>query len=270
MTGALGQVNVLCPINWSHPLNDKRLAWWLSIPNWDGGTQFRDLCGPYHGAFTSMANANNGWRDTNSRPGQLAKSVLLDGSAGYMAVGNPAVLRLQKPFSLAGWFRTPRNQSDMAVLMHTTAYNSAASQYGLAVQSSGAIDCERASGGQLISSSGVVLANTWMRGLVVYGTTATTIFVNAVQVATGTAVGTLSYSGSLQLGTYVAGGGRFPGHLDDITIWGRALSVQDVADDFRLSRAGYPGVLNRLDVPFLVSSGLPVSILYRYRFQGGL
>ena len=264
MTGTLGQPNVLCPINWSHPLNDKRLAWWMSIPSWDGGTQLRDLCGLYHGAFTSMANANNGWRDANARPGQLAKSVLLDGSAGYMAVGNPVALRLQKPFSLAAWFRTPRTDGYNAILAHTTAFSNTATPYSLVVQNTGVIYCDRQAGNSLNSPGSTIAANTWYRGVAVYGASATTLYVNAAQVATGAAAPTLTYSGSLQLGCYVAGGGHFRGQLDDITIWGRELSAQDVADDYRLSQRGYPGVINRLEVPFLVSSSW-----FMWQKQGG-
>jgi hypothetical protein len=38
----------------------------------------------------------------------------------------------------------------------------------------------------------------------------------------------------------------FPGYMDDVCIWSRALSAFEAAADYQLSRQGYPDVLNRL------------------------
>ncbi|MBB6053278.1 LamG domain-containing protein [Armatimonas rosea] len=245
----LGPINTLVPLNRSHWLNEKRLAWWLSLPSQSGGREFRDLCGLNNATLTNMGNTSNGWRFDTPRPGALGPAILCDGSAGYLSVGSPAALKLQPPFTIAAWIRTPHSADYNCAIANTTAFNNNATSYSIVVQANGSVYADRGSSGPVSSAAGVIPANTWCRVAVVYDTSATTIYVNGQQVATGAAAPTLSYSGSLQLGAYVAGGGRFNGLIDDLSVLGRAFSARDMAEEYWLSLTGYFGVLNRFGLP---------------------
>lgn len=247
-------IRVQDPINWEHPLNQGRLAWWLGIPPLDGGQYFYDLCAKAPATLTSMGNSSNGWRGPEQSGGYT--SLLLDGTAGYMAVGAPPHLQLQPPFTLAAWVKCTRAKDYNAAIAFTDVFNNANTCYSLVVRANGAVNADRQNGTPVATAASVITANLWYRIVAVYTAAGTTIYVNGLAITTGTAASGLTYtSKTLQLGTYIAGGaaalynGKFQGRLDDISVWGRALSAADVRADYDLSQQSYPDVLNRYTLP---------------------
>ena len=70
------------PVRRGHPLNQGRIAWWITLPHTQGTTTWFDIVGTNHASLVGMGNATNGWRPTH-RPGGFGHLVT-DGSAGYL------------------------------------------------------------------------------------------------------------------------------------------------------------------------------------------
>lgn len=53
-------------IQWSHPINKNRVAWWRVIPGMGGGSRLQDLVGRSHGTLTNFSATQNPWRGQDS------------------------------------------------------------------------------------------------------------------------------------------------------------------------------------------------------------
>jgi hypothetical protein len=51
--GPVGIVDTRQPVDWSHPLNHGRVLWYYGLPQWSGGSIWRDLCRRSDGVFAS-------------------------------------------------------------------------------------------------------------------------------------------------------------------------------------------------------------------------
>ena len=100
----LSSVNWSSPINWNHGLNHGSLAWWLNVPQWQGGTTWRDLVRRFDGTLTNMAPSSD-WISTTDRPGGWG-ALDFDATEGeFIAVdiGTTPLFTAGQPFSLCWW-----------------------------------------------------------------------------------------------------------------------------------------------------------------------
>lgn len=246
-------INLGQPVNWSHPLNRGRVAWWKALPGRMGGPTWRDLCGKYHGTLTNVSTGpTSGFGATRqlSNFGELR----LDGSddkvdcganvpTGGTAISVGVTLRLGSTSAgriVGRWGGTSAEQSFLM-------YLGAAGVIGFAVFDG--------SFGYNARESISLGAGAYYRLLVTFACPSTMfIYVNgASQSLSSTASATMAAiangSGSVAIG-YEATTPFAPilGAVDDVTIYSRALLPSEVYQDFILSRQGYPGVLNRMQM----------------------
>lgn len=239
-------IDLFNPINRHHPLNRKRLAWWIALRGLSGGPRFQDLFGFNHGVLTGLG-AGYGWQGT-TRPGGQG-CVSFDGANGhYVNVTTATRFDLgQVPQTVAAWFRTSYTGDYQALFAQDNATNGH-NQLLLIYPTTGLL--KGYTGGSIISSVAGVADGYWHRAVLVFdGASTQTLYIDGVQVATG-AAGTNFPSGqNVTIGESGFGGSLFfpfKGQIDDVSLWARALSTGEVRADYDLSRAGYPGVLRRI------------------------
>lgn len=92
-----GALNMVCPINWLHPLNNNLRSRWLVAPGLNGGSRLVDLCKNTNGSL----QADTIWSPL-SRPGGT-NSLFFDGSSDYVNFGLPSGIASVNKLTLACW-----------------------------------------------------------------------------------------------------------------------------------------------------------------------
>ncbi len=246
------------PVNWSHPLNAGRLAWYLCLRHLSAGVSWYNLVSSANGTLTSMA-AGTGWADT-VRPGGFA-AIHFSGSAGYIPLGSDPSYNVPGDLTVAAWVRTSSIANAGAYILQ--AYDTSTPFHGFALAANGAVSNGNKfswwNGASWTDSTTVINDGKWHRLLI--ATTGTTVkfYLDGVLDKSATpASPSLSFSGTRTIGAINGGGSaRWNGDIDDVTLWSRFFTPADVWADYTLSYQGYPGVINRL-VPILaLQSTLP-------------
>jgi hypothetical protein len=276
----LGSLDTLAPVfltqpaNRQHNLNQGCVAWWLTLPGWDGGRQWIDLMGENHGTLSGAAWSRS-WT-----PGGWG-SLSFNGTSNYVSVPDTPSLRPGAgDFAISCWFQAPAiNQYGPFV---TKRNNSTFDQYDIGV-------------GHLTGAGAVIPAKCLFLatypGLVAYHTTADiadgawhhavfirpaagtlSIYVDGVSQAltgdSGSPTSTVANTVPVLFGND-NGSNYYNGKLDDIRYYGRLLSASEVWQLYNLSRLGYPGVLNRLDLAEWQGAAPTGRILYPRAMDGG-
>ena len=236
----------------THPLNRQRVAWWLALPGLNGGGTWHDLAGNHDGTLTSFSGQP--WQAT--RRGGGWGQLQFNGTSSYVDTGNPLTgFTGTAAASVACWAYTATTGVYCALGDNN---NNATSidREGIAIfNNSGVFWCRMNCGGTDVTASG----GTWTAGVtyrvvVTYDGATVRIYANGVQQGSAAGSGVIFTSGAnLRLGVRgnygISGGGPWwwPGTLDDVSLWSRALTADEVLLDYNLSRVGYPGVLARDD-----------------------
>lgn len=251
------------PINWSHPRAHGLLARWLVVPGHPGaGSTWVDLCRGTVGMLSGTAvppSVDSGWGAT-SRPGAWGE-LRFDGSNDLVTIGAPPHLTLTTEVTLAAWVKpTVAPLTDYAKLV-MYQYDSAGSDpfvaYGFngsayldPIGATGEYAFEMNTGGVGLSlNTGVLaVAGQWTHLMSTYRSGLVTIAVNGVLKASASLTGTISYGSgaSLQMGGSTLTTEMAQISLDDVCIWGRALSQQECFEHYLESQLGDLGMLHSL------------------------
>lgn len=256
-------VDLADPVNRHHPLNHGRVAWWLTLSEVAGGTIWYDLLGLYHGTLIGHTTVGTtGWRGT-TRPGGRGE-LLGDGTATRTEVPGAAALDIET-FTIACWFRT--TSASPMILLEKWDLTTARYPYSLRL-STGVLSLLIYDGSLNPSVGGGPALNdgVWHHGAATRSKSgAMLLYIDGVRVASSsdTAADTTNDN---RLGIGDRAGTvtiPFAGSIDDVSIWSRILPDAVVAELYRLSRVGYPGLLNRLALPSFapvpVAPGAPVA-----------
>lgn len=243
------------PIYRGHPLNHGRVSWWLTLPGLEGGKSWHDLLGLIPGALTNGPS----WGGT-TRPGGWGQ-LNFDGSndvvyAAGLTTSAPAALILPNTVSIAAWVRTaatPANFATIAGLEYSSPRGNPFASYKLHsnFNSSQPAFVLGIGGTQTALNAGAgfggLVTGRWYRLVGTYDGATQRLYIDGVQVASQSASGSLAHTstGPFMIGANAVAAEATNGAIDDVTVWGRALSAAEVRADYDLSRAGYPGVLNR-------------------------
>lgn len=238
----LGLVDPSCPVNWQHPLNRGRAAWWLILPNpgWRGGLTLRDIVRggkkPNDGTLTNGPK----WEGAG-RPGGYG-SLAFDGTDDYVHCS--ALGALSADYSIAVSCRA----SNVATNVAFGTNSGGATNTWLGKNSSGAAVF---SVNGTSASGGAVADGLWHRILGVRQGSSLTVYVDGRQVGTNTVAGTVTAVG-FAIGAFGVTGPSFywMGSLDDESVWLRPLSAGEAEADYKLFPRGYPGLLNRIQPVF--------------------
>ncbi|MBI5872042.1 LamG domain-containing protein, partial [archaeon] len=189
-----------------------------------------------HGTLTSMntvGNATSGWTD-----GKYGKALRFDGVDDYVNVGNSSSLGVgleETSMSVAFWFKPDTTDFVNGVISKQPSY-------GVEGMGSGGIrllftstvpDVVR------INSNPVVgTANTWYHVVFVKDGTAGKAYVNgADQTASSDVLDDVApTTNNLIIGSWYTGSERFNGTIDEVRIYNRALSADEISQLYQAGR----------------------------------
>lgn len=248
-------INQAQPVNYSHPLNQGRVAWYLTLPHVVGGGAFYDLisCRPL--------TASNGpaWSPASRPGGEMM--ITYNGTTSYHSGTDAGLPAGSSPRSMACWFKVPGTYAGYRTIVgygNSGSYNEASL---ILIGTSTEVAAIKnkfmfSQWGASACGGTVVTDNQWRHGVFTWDGTTPKIYINGIDdntVITGTfAVGTTLRS--LELGRDSTATNYNNGSIDDISIYNRALTVNEVMNLYAESIAGYPTMLSRLESPLIRSS----------------
>jgi hypothetical protein len=234
------------PVNRGHPLNAGRLAWWLVVPQFVGGTTWYDLMGLYPATLSGF-DATHGWQSIARQGGWGGLSY--DGTNATAQAPAAAALSITGDITIAAWVSVPSFSATTVALDKGNASASNAT-YGFGWTGAGVLNFVHSN--NFVASSGYTLASaTWLRLFMARTVSNTTVtyYANGAQVGSASYGATVPVANSQTLGLGTEGNSdthfRTALSLDDVSIWSRACSAAEARADYDLSRTGYPGVLSR-------------------------
>lgn len=239
-------IDLLHPVDHAHPLNRQLVSWFLTLPwpRWSGGATWRDMMMRHDGTLTNMTPGDD-WEATWFREGGRG-CLAFDGSNDYMNTGS---FGIGTAHTIA-WWMNYQDSGDGAVIGSDTSNKYIAYLNGSGASNS--IFYNR--GGNFVSVvHGGISSGDWHHWAVSRNGTSVSFYLDAAQIgSTQTLTGnndmTLQYVGR------EAGGFYTQMQLDDLRVYNRALSGEQITQVYLESRAGYPNALN-----WLTASGLPVA-----------
>jgi len=193
--------------------------------------------------YTAGNNGTLVGSPTTGVTGQLGQAVTFNGSSQYITLGTPSALEgLQVPVTISGWFKqtsaSPTNQPVYAGYQNT----SGSQLWSLVRIDNGILKyyTTTSSGGYQSLGSFAPTVGSWhFFTVVVSGTTAAptvTIYLDGQAPQSGT-LAALSSNPNLSVPIYIGGdaayaGERFNGSIDDVRVYNRALSSDEVSTLF--------------------------------------
>lgn len=283
-------VNITDPVNRNHPLAQGLSSWWMSLPGLDGSLTLYDLMGQKNGTLTGMTAAlTSGWKGT-TRPGGYGELVY-DGVNDYVTMGD--VYNVTGAFTVAAWIRATSFSNTPMILSKYNGGAAAGVSWYLGFSSNDGTNLILLIAGATLGTiyisreySVALSLNKWYRVLGTYdgGTTSAAIklYLNGTRVddtdvvlgvfvtpfSTTTAV-TIGQGFNNNVVSYL-----FTGSIDDVRMWqGRALTADDVMDDYTNSATGCPDLLNMQDMYSAAKEPNPFNPQWAanaYMLDGGL
>lgn len=191
------------------------------------------------GTFTNMN------RNTALVPGKSGQALSLMGSTDYVTAGNPASLQITGSVTLSAWInpRAVATQYERVVVKNTSGNYPPYICYGFNRDLPTQGIAFSISTGGVLSTSALPL-NTWTHVVGVYDGSQAKIYINGVLNNSATSSGALcDTSSALVLGFNIETGTteNFMGYLDDVRIYNRAISVDEVK---RLYEIGTPSKIS--------------------------
>lgn len=261
MYNALAQVNLGSPVNWQHPLNQGRLAWFLCLPGMMGGARWPDLCAPADltrsGVMTGFTvdlharGSSGGWRNL-SRPGGYGNLFISSSLAGGIGAAVPRnILFGLATFSVSGWmFLDSVSFNDNAIISSNDHAGTGSSFY-MALDgntSSKMIFAKEVSAVVASATSNAApTINKWAHYLgTCNGNGLLTLYVNGVkQTLTQTASSAaIVETTSTTIG--LTSSGSRTSYIDDVGLWNRCLNPVEAMQVYLQSTQGNPDTLNRV------------------------
>jgi hypothetical protein len=249
-----GEIDYGQPVARGHPLNRGLVSWWLAVPWYMSGPRFIDIAGRSHGTLTNGA----AWQGARGRPGGWG-ALTFDGTNDYVPVTDRAETGL---FTVSAWARSTSTSGTRQVFTRSEAVAFTQNWMLFQRDSSGlfwSFQMRDGSDNQALSTISTA-DGAWRHLVGVHsGSGAIALYVDGELAASnsGSTPGSNGFSVT-SIGSFASGSSDFwQGDIDDVKLWsGRALSSDDVAQLYRLSIRGYPGLLNRISrVAYFVDAG---------------
>jgi hypothetical protein len=250
-------IDVKCPVNWKHPLNRSRVAWWMVPPNpgWRGGLTFRDLVRggrkPNDGTLTNMTPS--AWKGPQGRLGGWGALEFSAASSQHVATTLTDLAPVAGAISFGLYPTLPFNDGTVHGIAGPAAFVDTPSFQKFSDNNL----YMGWSGGRVIvaASSSNYTQNTWQHYCFTWVSGGThTLYRNGIVLGTATGA-TVSNAGvAWHFGRCFATSSFFTGRMDDVSFFYRALSAAEILALYQQSRRGYPDLLNWLPARTVFSS----------------
>lgn len=200
---------------------------------------FMQLTTPQGVYFDTLALQIGDDCDKDSIPGM---ALQLDGQSAYVQV--PSLGLATNSITLMAWVKSTAIQNDWAGLLFIRSGGQAA---GLSVLSNGDLRYHWNSGGYNWVSQARLMQNEWTHVALVVEPTSVTIYKNGVPYRHVFNVNVHDFTSPIAIGADLNGGARFfKGLMDEVCIYQRALSQNEIREYMHLARTHTPnnGLLN--------------------------
>ncbi|WP_435846892.1 LamG-like jellyroll fold domain-containing protein [Streptomyces griseofuscus] len=182
---------------------------------------------------------------TAGTPGIAGKALALDGADDYASTGRP-LLNNQRGFAVSAWAKLPRTKPDHAAIIATQAgehrpgmelyYSSGYNRWAFNQYSSDASDATPVRA--LQAEGQTAYADTWTHLVGVHDTVANKLilYVNGVEAGATDLQANWYAGGAVQIGAGNydgAPGSFFPGQIDDVRLFDRPVSADEVRQLFQ-------------------------------------
>lgn len=250
------------PVNRQSPLNRGLMNWWRVLPQTASGQRLRDLVGRSPAGLTSLSpsSATTGWGPTSRRGGM--GEIRFPGpntSGGYLNVGDLKWLTGTAAVSFTAWLKPGVINTQMGILSKAVSGTVA---FNVETWNDNFLYVEIFNGAATdghINFTTWATAGVWLHMAAVYNGAGATnaaklqIYINGVAKSmayNGTLPATLSSSlggSTLYLGRYLVGASdfRWQGALDDLRLYNRVLTDDEVKAVYLSSLLRYPTELGR-------------------------
>ena len=163
---------------------------------------------------------------------------------GYLTAGNPNNLRLTgTEVTLDAWVN-PTNAGESGVIAGKTA--DSANDYLLYLSGGTVVGLIKSGGSEITIAGGVPPAGTWTHVALVYDGSTIKTYYNGTLFDTTSKSGNLDGSNSeVAIGGRAAGDLNFVGFIDEVEVFNRALSGDDIARIYHAGSAGNVGHAHR-------------------------
>ena len=193
-----------------------------------------------HGTLYGSGGTNNLPQLTTDRKGQSNKAYNFDGTDDFVSLGNKTIWNLSVTgYTLSAWFKASSLPSNYATILRKFTGGTPGAGFHFSISTDGKISADhRTTGGdylQLTSNTNLV-DNVWHHAVLVVSLSPKTglLFVDGKQVGSDSYNGDLIDDTNKNLtigGVFVEGGlyyYPFPGSIDDVRIYNRALSATEI------------------------------------------
>jgi hypothetical protein len=206
---------------------------------WQGESNTLDSLGTNNG--TAVGNLSYA-------PGEVGHALTLNGSNAYVAVPSTNNLKFTGPFTVEGWINFASISGGGAgdMILSKTLDADTSGDYALAVSQNSKLRPHANIGGLWYNfdCTTTLTSNHWYHVAMVYDGTALRGYVNGALDGSASASGAVGTSDNpLRLGVYSpsANLGFFPGLLDEISLYNRALSASEIQSVYAAGTYGKCG-----------------------------
>lgn len=240
------------PVDWTHPLNDSLISWWLvsplGHPSYCGGSTLRDLCRRYDGTLTGGPL----WYGERGRRGGRG-SLFFDGTNDYVDCGTVSQIASATNATLTGWMYKATAGSVAGFGQYTDPY-----RFSVLWFSDNNVYNSAEAGSASYPSYASSPTTGWAFFAIAFdgalsGTARTACYFNAVAQSLsaggadpGATLAASANQTAWRMGMDVSAGNRFfAGQIDDVRLYNRTLAATEIRQLYELSQRGYVGLLNR-------------------------
>lgn len=237
-----GAINLGQPINRSHPLNRGLNCWHMSLPGRTGGNRILDLVNKNHGTLTNGPT----WQSGAGRPGSFG-SIGFDGSNDYIGFSQ---LSFSTDVTVSCWVTWSSLARHCLFQNGNAAFSLGGSGtsifWGFNVLST------------LLSTSFTPTLDQWYHFVATQSATSpypAVIYKDGLQLTSGNTSAFVADGSVHYWGNYSFTSGFHAGKMDDMRVWDRVLSADEVAALRFDSLTGYQQTLNRLPMRVFSDGG---------------
>jgi hypothetical protein len=248
--GGPDRVDTRSPVNWSHPLNQGLLSWWLPLPNNQGGGKLFDLCGNNPLTMTGTYQ----WAPGRTPFSGIKTNPTTSNAAdGYAITTSPRLTdNIRNAFTVSVWTKGAAENNWPSLsgsVLHISSYFTGArtvyiggSRWASPMNMGVYIDNAAAS----VAIDWTSYESDWHHIVATYDKTTLRLYVD------GNQVGSTAYSATLEgpsdyivIGASAYTPDGWAGDITDARMMSRALSAAEVAALHAQCLRGHPDTLNR-------------------------
>ena len=202
------------------------------------------------GSFVRDVSSNALDGSTTNSPawttGQVGEALVLNGTSQDVRVPDAADLDLTGDFAVSAWIR-PGATTQTANARVVSKFDNTLLNYMLAYDSAGTrmrflVDCDSRT--TITSTSTLTNTSNWYHVLGVKSGTSLKLYINGSEEASGTCTGTVqTNAASLGIGS-TQGTTYYNGRVDEVKLFSRALSENEISAQYAAGQAGNPSGLS--------------------------